>query len=214
MKSASMAKHVYFVRHGESEENVSRVVLGPDAALTEQGVVQAARVAERVEGLMVDALIASSFVRAQETAAAIAARTGLAVETTDLFAERRYPSMLTGKHEDDPMNREALAAMYTGPDVHERYADEETFAEFMNRAREALRFLEQHPAERLCVVTHAIFTRALANVVAFDGALSKDLFLYTRRHMPVTNTGITYMQHDQNAHGWQLITWNDQAHLG
>lgn len=67
--------NLYLVRHGESEIPAGQVQA--DYPLSPLGRQQAARVGERFRGLAVDRLITTPFRRTQETAAAIAATTGV-----------------------------------------------------------------------------------------------------------------------------------------
>lgn len=69
-----------FVRHGESEGNVGRVIQGwLDLPLTPQGEAQAAAVARRLASAGATALYSSPLGRALQTADAIAGTTGLEV---------------------------------------------------------------------------------------------------------------------------------------
>ena len=209
-----MAKHIYFVRHGESTENTERILLGADAPLTETGRLQAERIAERAAEMGAEAILTSPFLRARDTAAAIAKRTGLPLEESDLFIERREPSALYGKHESDPETQEIVAAMHALAEAHEHHSDEESLAELTERAKQALTFLEAHPAERLFVVTHSLFLRALVHAAVFNGELSKQLFFTMRQHLHTDNTGVSHMRFDPEKRGWKLATWNDTTHLG
>ena len=94
-----------------------------------------------------------------------------------------------------------------------RHADEETFAELAARAEAALALLAEHPAARICVVTHGGFLRVLVGVMVFGSDFSKKEFVSMLQHLLMTNTGITHATFDE-AYGWRLITWNDQSHLG
>ncbi len=70
------------IRHGESTANSRQVLLGrKDVPLTERGRAQALAIAVSVDGLSADAVVASPLQRALDTAAPIAARLGLAVDT-------------------------------------------------------------------------------------------------------------------------------------
>lgn len=66
---------LYLVRHGES--NIPADSVQSDYPLSELGREQAARVGERFRGLHIDRLITTPYKRTQETAAAIAASTGV-----------------------------------------------------------------------------------------------------------------------------------------
>jgi broad specificity phosphatase PhoE len=71
MADETRAKVVYFVRHGQSEDNVAPVFQSPDSPLSAVGRQQAERIAARVAKLSFDVLLASPYRRAHETAAVI-----------------------------------------------------------------------------------------------------------------------------------------------
>lgn len=91
----------WWVRHGQSTWNaVDRLQgheLGPP--LTDLGREQAAHTAETLSTLGVTRVLSSPAVRAQQTAAIIAERLGLTVETEDLLLEKgideALPAVLT-----------------------------------------------------------------------------------------------------------------------
>ena len=68
MADETSAKVVYFVRHGQSEDNIAPVFQSPDSPLSAVGRHQAARIAARVATLAFDVLLASPYRRAHETA--------------------------------------------------------------------------------------------------------------------------------------------------
>ena len=59
-------KIVYFVRHGQSEDNVAPVFQAPESPLSAVGRAQAARLAARVATLSFQALLASPYRRAKK----------------------------------------------------------------------------------------------------------------------------------------------------
>ncbi len=107
--------------------------------------------------------------------------------------------------------------MLSAEDPDFRLLDEETFTEMKTRALEALACLEQHPAERICVVTHLGFLQMLTGMVLFGDRLAPwmtNRLFYQMRHK---NTGLTYIKREKTSKGvllWQLVTWNDQSHFG
>ncbi|MEW9551671.1 MSMEG_4193 family putative phosphomutase [Nonomuraea sp. NPDC050783] len=62
----------------------------PGVRLSEAGRAQAAALAGRIAGVRLDAVVSSPLERCQETAAAVAAGRGLAVETDERFVECGY----------------------------------------------------------------------------------------------------------------------------
>ncbi len=209
-----MEKHIYFVRHGQSEENRDRVYGGHSSPLTEEGNGQATAVAERIERIGVEALISSPFLRAFDTAKTIGGRVGLVPEQNELFGEWMEPSHFVGKHRDHPEVREIFDAVHASIDPLYRHTDEETFTELVTRATSAIRVLEEHSAERMCVVTHGGFLRVIIGVMTFGSEFTKKDFTHFLKHFYASNTGVTYTRNVDEEIGWQLITWNDQSHLG
>jgi broad specificity phosphatase PhoE len=82
---------ILLVRHGETAANRARLALGrADPPLTEHGRDQAARLGARLTGSDATRVVSSPLARALETAAAIAAPLGLAVEQDDRLVEMDY----------------------------------------------------------------------------------------------------------------------------
>lgn len=81
---------IILIRHGETDLNTARVLQPPDTPLGTNGVAQAAAVAQRVASLAPHALMSSDLRRAWQTAEAIAAATGLAIEPEPLLHERNF----------------------------------------------------------------------------------------------------------------------------
>lgn len=214
-----MEKHIYFVRHGESESNADGIHRGADSLLTDTGKAQAAMVAERIRKIGVDALISTTYPRARATAEAISTQCSLPVEENDLFVERRRPSAVKGLNGQSPEVKKIMHEVFDGYVIPgHRHSDEENYEDLKERANRCFTFLENHPAPRICVVTHGLFMRIL-----FAAALNKD---FTGRDLQAaidgletSNTGITYMQYaprygNDPALYWRVISWNDSAHLG
>ena len=121
MADSNRDKVVYFVRHGQSEDNVAPVFQSPHSPLSAVGRQQAERIAERVSHLSFDALLASPYQRAKETADAIGKVTGKAPE----LCRALYRAREANKHQRQTLYRcksaEDLAGMGT-QSVYARYA--------------------------------------------------------------------------------------------
>ncbi len=219
---------IYFVRHGQSEENISNTYIGAHAKVTEEGLRQAQYVGKRFEKIPVDIILSSDMARAKETARVISERVGQPVTYSELLQEGRAPSELLGK---DPSHPEVaairelwLTRRYQGE--HMRYSDEETIADMKTRAGDALAFIANHEADNILVVTHGTFLRVVLGMIIIGDTFSPQLFKQFRERLSMSNTGITVCDyHKEDARrvdldlpgkspGWRLITWNDHAHLG
>lgn len=82
------------------------------------------------------------------------------------------------------------------------------------RAKECFEFLENMTEDNIVVVTHKNFLHCLVwyrlfgiNVNPKEAKIITDNFI-------MSNTGIVWMQYDEMKNDWNLVTWNDHAHLG
>lgn len=206
--------YLYLVRHGQSELDHKNIHRDHTPSLSKEGEQQAAAVAKRFSRIAVDAVMASDYVRARETADEIARVTGKEIIEIDLLREQKRPSEIIGKQKDDPEAvavRKEIVAHKNDPFYH--YSDEENFFEFRKRAQEFLHFLSGRDEESVVAVSHGRMTRMLVAVMMHGEVLTPDLFGRLYAFLGISNTGITLCRSgDKNA--WQLITWNDHAHLG
>jgi broad specificity phosphatase PhoE len=214
-------KTIYIVRHGEAEINPTAEkkpthVKGGLADLTPRGFIQAEKVAERAAQLPIEVIIASTMVRAQQTGGVIAKRLGMPLESSDLFTERREPSLLIGLVWDDPETRRRFKEWERTFVEDGKVDDGENFDEINKRAAQALKFLEGRKEEHLLVVTHGYFMRVLLGRVLFGDKSSRDLVMTLEHGLRTANTGLTILHHGEPDAKvpWRMTTWNDHAHLG
>lgn len=162
MKILSPEKVVYLVRHGEGADNTAPVFQSPDSPLTEKGIEQAKKIAQRSANLRFEALISSPFTRAKQTAEEIARTTGIHPEYSELFVERIKPSYVNGKpYTDEKANalwKQWEESLIT-PGL--KVEDGEGFDDILDRAEKALSFLRERPETTLLVVTHGFFLRTM-----------------------------------------------------
>lgn len=101
---------IVLVRHGETALNAARTLQPFDTPLSPRGHAQAAAVARRLAPLGLAGIVVSDQPRALQTAQALAAATGLTVQTTALLQERNFGD-LRGRPYDtlgfDPLAMEA-----------------------------------------------------------------------------------------------------------
>ncbi len=215
-------KTIYLVRHGQSEGNASGVFQKRDVPLTAKGLEQAAFIARRAAKLDFDVIIASPLLRAKQTAAAIAEETGKPIEYSELFIERGIPSELRGKHKDDPAIQDLILAMHRFDKPHHRHSDEENFDDLKARASAALSYLEKRPEDNMLVVGHGFFTRSIIARVLLGEGITGLEFLNVIRSLRTRNTGLSVLHFKEGVtmgnegpeSPWQLLVWNDHAHLG
>ncbi|OHB20351.1 MAG: hypothetical protein A2854_01185 [Parcubacteria group bacterium RIFCSPHIGHO2_01_FULL_56_18] len=218
-----MVKTIYLVRHGEAEhnptaENIATHYKGGSAELTPRGFLQADKIAERATNLPVQAIIASTMTRAQQTAEVISKSTGISVESSDLFTEWKNPSSFVGLEWKDPetqrLEREWQQTFFTENGA--RMRDGENFDDINERGKRALALLAKRPEENVLVVTHGVFLRVLVGRIVFGDAFSPMMLKGLYRGFRTANTGLTLVHYDpDDPHcAWWMSLWNDHAHLG
>jgi len=145
------------VRHGETDWNAEGRLQGhTDRPLNDFGRRQAAALAERLAAEpAIDAVYASDLSRARETAEILAHRLGLPVVTVPDLRERNWGNWegLTGSERD-----------------RVEYVGEERDAHGERVIRAVRRIAEEHPGQRIVVVTHGGSLRRI-QVAAYGMAL-------------------------------------------
>lgn len=210
----STEKHIYFIRHGQSRSNATRIIEGPESPLTEEGIEQATRVAERFRTIPIDVLYSSTYTRALGTAEKLSEMLGISVEILSELHERKFPSALIGKpwadEEGAHLREEQMQSWITGENV----TDGESFEQLVERARFVKKTLEEKEANNIAVVGHGFFGKILTFYLLLGDELTPQLFVH--KLLPRTqgaNTGVTHFTFTETD-GWILRVWNDHAHLG
>ncbi len=218
MSEKKIEKVVYFVRHGQSADNVAPVFQSPTSPLNETGLQQAEHIANRISKLSFDVLIASPFRRAKETAEAIARATRKEIEYSELFVERIKPTSINGKSYDDELAskvwREWEKSLFT-PEL--RIEDGENFTDLRDRADKALEFLTARPEKSLVVVTHGYFLRTIVARLLLGSTFTGESFKSFQIHTEHENAGLTVFRYQsgfEEGSRWRLWIYNDHAHLG
>lgn len=145
---------IYLTRHGQTTGDIENRYGGDyDDHLTDTGEQQSSQLAEQLSGKGIELLFASPRIRAQETAAVIATKLGLAASTIEDFRERNGYGILTG------MIKEEAAQKYPDQveilkDVHAAVEGAEEYKPFQQRITNALGTISHEKANKIAVVTH------------------------------------------------------------
>lgn len=143
---------LYLVRHGETVDNVNRIMQGQtQGELTEKGREQAREVAVRMETVCIDAFVSSDLKRAYDTCGIIAAPHSMDILTTPLLRERDWGGF-TGRYIPDLKNAE--------------WSDDiETLDALCVRAAKFLDFIRSgFPSAVVLAVGHGIINKAVQSV--------------------------------------------------
>jgi len=146
---------ILLVRHGETDGNAARILQRPDVPLNARGLRQAELLARRLAAERFVHVLCSDLLRAQMTAAPLAACSGLAIEENPLLQERNFGDLRGVAYAalgEDPFGPDfAPPNGEDWPAFHARVAD--AFAFIVERRRRV--------GGTLVVVTHGLVCRAL-----------------------------------------------------
>ena len=149
---------IFVARHGETELNAARIIQMPTTPLSARGRDQAARLAARLAPLGIARILTSDYLRAVETAEAIAARSGAAIVVDPLLRERDFGD-IRGTPYDALGGIDPFALDYHPPNG-------ESWAQFHARVAVAWELVARVAAAtdgNLAVVTHGLVCRALVD---------------------------------------------------
>lgn len=208
-------KLIYFVRHGETENNALGIRQGPEGPLTEKGRAQVLATAKRFpkgKGLP-QIIFASPYERTKETAAIISKEIGVEVKYSELLTERRNPSEVIGRSGGDPEIRKIIDRIdnsYHADNL--RFSDEENFIDLKKRAKKLLRFIKGRWQTRIIMVTHKIFLKVVVSYMLYGEKLTASQYNSLSYFNPIDNAGMAiclYTHHFFKKDEWKILAWND-----
>ncbi len=208
-------KIIYFVRHGETENNAKGIRQGSEGGLSARGREQALATAKRFpkhKGRP-QVIIASPFERTKETAEIIGKELRMKVKYSDLLVERRNPTEIIGHAGTEPEVRQIVDRIdksYHADDL--RISDEENFTDLKARAKKLLAYISRRNAKRIIMVTHGIFLKMVASYILYGDKLTASQYNNLSYYNPVTNASIaicSYKHHWFKKNEWKILVWND-----
>lgn len=209
-------KIIYFVRHGETNQNAAGIRQGREEPLSERGREQARTTAKKFpqhKGKP-QIIFASPFKRTEETAKILAEELHLKIKYTDLLAERKNPSEIIGHSGREPQVRQIVDKMDKSIHADDlRISDEENFIDLKNRAKKLLKFIKQRGQKRIIMVTHSIFLKMVVAYIQHGEHLSAEEYAKLSYFNPIDNAGLTiceYIPHWFSKDEWKLLVWNDE----
>ncbi len=201
---------VVLVRHGESDVTVRRVIGGPRSCtgLSELGVLQAERLRDRLAEsgeLEASALYSSEYPRARETADIIAPALGLEVVVDADFGEHDPGPDCDGLSFQEFVDSFGMPDWETDP-FGVTFPGGESIGEFHQRVGAAWsRAVRAHRGGVIVIACHGGVVDVLMRQV-LRSPMTGGFDLHT------LNTSLTEFVHSRPGR-WQLVRYNDTAHL-
>ncbi len=199
---------LYFIRHGQSEANLSESFAGAtDSPLTPLGKKQAEATATFFEDVKADKVYASPLQRAYNTGLAVAKRYNIEIETDD-----RLKEIYGGKWEAVPFSE--LINLYPEDfkvwmtDLGKAVCTEgESTVELQNRVNQAVcEIVEKNPGKKIVIATHATPIRVME-------CIWNKVSLTQMKDIPwVSNASVTHVRY-KNGEG-KIILRSYDKHLG
>ncbi len=213
-------RRIYLVRHSETEANAKRIRQGEAGSLSEAGRIQAKAVGEYLAQFPIRSIISSPYPRAVETAVLINERLKVPLIYSPLLVERRNPSAVVGKQDEDPAVLKVIDHIdrsYHKDDY--RYSDEENFADLKGRARRCLSLLAHQGSHDVCAVTHGIFLKMLIAYLFFREDLHANDYAKLSFFNVSDNAGIVICEYNPRrmfsaTRGWSVIEYNVTPYEG
>ncbi len=210
--------HLYLIRHGESEINLTWPVAGPpekiDTPLTERGRRQAAALAEWLphKAPELAAIYASSMQRTLETAGILAAHYDLEVRP-----DHRVREIGNNAWDHSPLPPEELPGNMPGvptctepfTSVVDHIEHGESWAHLRVRVGDFLHALvAQHSGETIAVVTHGTAQAALIDIIF-------NVPIYRRASLRSFYTSVSRFEYVNEPHGpiWRVDYLLSTEHL-
>lgn len=208
-------KRIYIARHGETAANAAEVVCGKDESLNDTGRMQAAQLAERTQQLDIAHLIASEYVRAQQTIAPTATVTGLTPEINEHFGEMRDRSDFHGLHYLNEQVQENWSIRNERAEVEPDWksGDEETISELFGRIIQARKYLETHEADTLFIVSHGFYLSCFMSHLLLQNQAPSIAWITMADRFKFSNTGVSYLTYEPEKDDWKIVMLNDHAHF-
>lgn len=210
-------KRFYIVRHGQTLLNAQHIKQDAGGGLSEEGTEQARRIGLFLGSFGIEAIYASPFERAKQTAEIIAGYLKVPVAYSDLLRERKNPSEVIGKSTRDAEVEHIVSQidLTFHPDDY-RYSDEENFLDLKTRAVACLSYLASRPEQTICVVTHHAFLKMLLACMLYRDTLHADDFVKLSFFNQSDNGGTSICEYRpwrrwfNKNRGWRVLSYNEQ----
>jgi len=202
-----MATWIYLVRHGQTVWNEEGKLCGSsDVPLSDEGLVQAQKVAARMKNVNLSAIYSSPLLRARQTAEAIASHHNLPVQVEPDLREVDYGEW-EGLKVDEAMEKFPELERLRREDPMNFVAPKgEPMKNFAQRVIAAVqRIALRHPDETICIVAHQTVNRFVLCWV-----LQMDFRLWRQLRQDPACVNLLQVREDGM---WRVCLVNDTCHL-
>ena len=203
--SNSAETTLYVVRHGQTVANATGVIQGQtDVLLDETGLAQARLVGARLKKRHFDAIYSSDLTRAMVTAREIA--DGRKIISTPPLREWHLGHWQGISIEQIKVDFAEEYQKFSSDAPDCTIEGGESTAEFQQRIAAFLHSIAQnHPGETVLAVSHGGLMVKALKLVLQQSSLP--------RRPRADNTSIAIFKTFDRGESWQLVRWNDTAHL-
>jgi probable phosphoglycerate mutase len=196
---------IYFVRHGQSEANVLRVISNRDLPhhLTDLGRQQAETLARSLADVPLAAIYSSPIVRATETAQIVAASKGLPIEIADALREPDCGIMEGRGDEAAWAEHDRVVGDWLAGRYDSRIAGGESYDDLRARFVPLIdRLVNEHGESdhNLLVITHGSLLYMMLPLVLTN------IDLASVGEYPMPNTAV--IRAEKRANGLVCLEWN------
>ncbi len=202
---------LYLVRHTESVSNKNGVNSDANSPLTENGVIQARHLGQRLVAQENFKMIYfSPFVRSKQTTDIITSCfNSISTLETKLITEKKDPSSWEGKMRKD-MPWDLIKKMRSNPDW--KHEDGESFNDIKKRVITFLSELENYESEtNIITITHNSFIKHLVGYIILGDKFTPEFFYPITDRLETRNGGMTILEKKQKYYetesSWYLKSW-------
>jgi broad specificity phosphatase PhoE len=202
---------LYFVRHGETNNNLQKRVVSFNDQLTDNGRLQAQQLAKRIAEEPIDLIITSPHKRTKETAEIVAKKININIQEISLLGEKKWPSVIEGKLLKDPEVEKVFDLMRekNNVDPNWHYSDEENFLDIKKRAQLFIEYVSKLTYANILAVSHEYFIKMIIATMMHGDRLSYEIFRDFFHFTSLDNTSLTLCEKERDV--WKLITLNDRG---
>lgn len=204
-------KHIYLIRHGETEANKTHFHQSSDEPLSPKGHLQSEHISGILKKMQIDTLLCSSYTRARQTAEIISRNLDLPYTTTSCVVEFKRPDYLYGESYYSWHTMWYMWQLFAHSE--DKFWDNdgaENMVGIRNRIVDTKHMIMECSGTNIAIVTHDIFMNMFLEFICREKKLTLWQFVHVLLATKKTpNTGIFHLQYDEGAPkgvcAWQLI---------